>query len=187
MPIVTTTAMIALVLTTCASAQAQQPGQVDFGIFSPPASGGEFVEVNLSSNIISVAAHFLPKEEAEISKLLSGLHHIRVNVIGLDDQNRADITNRIQKVRTTLAAQGWERIVNVQEKSEDVGIYMKMHDKDTIAGLTVVVLDGKKEAVFVNIVGNIKADQLAVLGERLHIDPLKKIGRGLHKENASAK
>jgi hypothetical protein len=38
-------------------------------------------------------------------------------------------------------------------------------------------LDGKQQAIFVNIVGDIKPEQLALLGDRLHIEPLKKIGQ----------
>jgi hypothetical protein len=120
----------------------------------------------------------VPRHEAEIAELLSGLHHVRVNVVGLDDENRDEMAKRIQKVRTTLAAQGWERIVTAQKQTEDVGIYVKTHGKDAIAGLAVVVMEGTKEAVFVNIVGNIKPEQIAMVGERLNIDPLKKMGHG---------
>jgi hypothetical protein len=39
--------------------------------------------------------------------------------------------------------------------------------------LVVTVLDaGKREAVFVNVVGAIKAEQLSALGQRLNIEPL---------------
>ena len=38
-------------------------GYVDFGKFSPPASGGEFVEVHIKSNLISMAARLVEKSE----------------------------------------------------------------------------------------------------------------------------
>jgi hypothetical protein len=44
-----------------------------------------------------------------------------------------------------------------------------------------MALDGNKEAVFVNVVGDIKPDQLSMLGDRLHIDPLKKLGKPQEK------
>jgi hypothetical protein len=62
-----------------------------------------------------------------------------------------------------------------------VGIYLKTHDNGNVQGLVVIALDGKKEAVFVNVVGDIKPDQLSTLGDRLHIDPLKKLGRSEEK------
>jgi hypothetical protein len=40
--------------------------------------------------------------------------------------------------------------------------------------------------VFVNVVGDIKPEQLAMLGEKFHIDPLKEIGNTTQKpENKS--
>ena len=180
-PILIATAILTFALSVSRAAETPEPGHVDFGTFSR-AAGGEFVEVNLSGAVLSLAARFVPKEEADVAKLVSGLQEVRVNVIGLNDENRDEITNRIQRIRTTLAEQGWERIVSVQDKADDVGIYLKTLGKDAIAGLTIVVMDGKKEAVFVNIVGNIKVEQLAVLGDRLNIDPLKKIGRRAEKQ-----
>jgi len=35
--------------------------------------------------------------------------------------------------------------------------------------------------VFINVLGDIKPEQLALLGDRLHIDPLKKIARPSEK------
>src|SRR5947207_116168 len=46
----------------------------------------------------------------------------------------------------------------------------------------VEVTEAERQAVFVNVVGNIKPEQLALLGEKLHIDPLKKIGKATHKD-----
>ena len=181
------TAILALAPSTRAGAEAQEPGQVDFGTFSRSESGGEFVEVNLQGGILSMAARLVPKEEREIAKLLGGLHQVRVNVIGLDDANREQVKQQVEKIKGTLAAQGWERIVTAQKKAEDVGIYLKTLGKEAIAGLTVIVTDGKKEAVFVNIVGDIKVEQLATLGERLNIEPLRKIGGGDRNEKTPAK
>ena len=51
----------------------------------------------------------------------------------------------------------------------------------------MVVIDGGKQAVFVNVVGDIKPEQLSMLGETLHIDPLKKLGLPEKKEPAPEK
>ena len=80
------------------------------------------------------------------------------------------------KLRKDLSGKGWERIVAAQQKDKDVGIYLKISDKSEVQGLAAVVTDGDEHAVFVNVVGDIKPEQLALLGEKLHIDPLKKIG-----------
>jgi Na+-translocating ferredoxin:NAD+ oxidoreductase RnfG subunit len=161
------------------------PGQIDFGTFSPSSSGGEFVEVNITSSLISLATRFVEKEDADVAKLLKGLQGVRVNVIGLDDTNRKEITDRVSQVRKQLDGKGWERIVTAQKEHQDVSVYLKTANKDTVQGLAVVVVDGGKQAVFVNVVGDIKPEQLAMLGDKLHIDPLKKIGEVTEKESAA--
>lgn len=158
-----------------ARAENLPPGQVDFGAFTPPSGGGQFVEVNITSSLISMVSKFVEKEDADIAKVLNGLHQIRVNVIGLDDANRPEIAKRAQKVRKELDGKGWERIVTAQQKNQDVSVYLKTREKDTVEGLVIVVMDGTKQAVFVNIVGDIKPEQLAMVADKFHLEPLKKI------------
>jgi len=182
LPCLLGTAVLPLVLAAPAFGEALPPGQVDFGSFTAPSGGGEFVEVNVTSSIITLATKFLEKDQPDVAKVLQGLHLVRVNVVGLNEENRPDMQARVQGIRKDLEAKGWERIVKVQEKDQDVGVYLKTQNKDTVQGLVVVVLDGNKEAVFVNVVGDIKPEQLAMLGEKLHIDPLKKIGKEVEKK-----
>jgi hypothetical protein len=162
------------------------PGQVDFGTFAGPSSGGEFVEVNVTSSLISLAASFVEKDEPDVAQLLKGLQLVHVNVIGMNDDNKADLTARAQKIRKELEEKGWEKVVTAQDRGQDVGIYLKTHSQGNVQGLVVVALDGKKEAVFVNVVGDIKPEQLSTLGDRLHIDPLKKMGHTQQKAHEKA-
>jgi hypothetical protein len=99
-----------------------------------------------------------------------------VNVVGIDDANREELTKKAQKVRTDLSTQGWERIVTAQKEGQDVSVYLKMDKDSAIQGVTVLVIEGSKHAVFANVVGDIKPEQLAMLGEKLNIEPLKNIG-----------
>jgi len=162
-------------------------GQVDFGKFSPPGAGGEFVEINLSSSLITLASRLVGKDEPEVAQLLNGLQLVRVTVIGLDDDNRAELQARAQRIRKELDGKGWERIVTAQKEGQEVGVYLKTRNKDTVEGLAVVVMEGERQAVFINIVGEIKPEQLAMLGEKLHIDPLKKAGRATEKAEKAEK
>jgi hypothetical protein len=157
-------------------AETPAPGYFDFGKFSPPPSGGEFVEVDLKDSLISMAARLGEKSEPEVSGLLRGLQAVRVNVIGLTDENRAEMQERVKTIRSQLEARGWQRIVTAQNKGEDVGIYLKTRGAETVQGLVITVLDGKKEAVFVNIVGDLKPENLATIGQKFNIEPLKKLG-----------
>ena len=46
----------------------------------------------------------------------------------------------------------------------------------------MTVIESNREAVFINIVGNIKPEKIAVIGERFNIEPLKKIGQAVEKK-----
>ncbi len=156
-------------------------GQVDFGPFNPPSGGGEYVEVHLSDNLLAMAARLVGREEPDLEELIRGLRGIRVHVVGLNNQNREEITRRIERVRSGLAAEGWERVVSVQSGQEDVGVHLKTRGEEAIEGLVVTVIEGGGRAVFVNVVGELRPERLAELGERLGIAPLKEIGRKLHR------
>ncbi|HEV2211133.1 MAG TPA: DUF4252 domain-containing protein [Verrucomicrobiae bacterium] len=175
MPFAVGTALLSLALTFNGRAGGLPAGQVDFGTFTPPSGGAQFVEVNLTSNLISLAAKLVEKQEPDVAQLLNGLQMVSVHVIGLTDENRDDIKDRMEKTRKELLTKGWDRIVAARQEGKDVGIYLKTQNKDTVQGLVVTVLDGNEHAVFINIVGDIKPEKLALLGERLHIDPLKNL------------
>ncbi len=169
-------------LATAAQDDQALAGYVDFGKLTAPASGGEFVEVRISSNLIGMAARLVEKSEPEIGEVIRGLKLIRVNVIGLTDENRTQVQERVKAIRGQLDGQKWERVVIAQEKDSDVGVYMKMQGEEAVEGIVVTVLDGNKEAVLVNIVGNIRPDKIALIGERFNLEPLKEIGEKMPKK-----
>ena len=175
-PTILGTITISAMMASRAWADTLPAGQVDFGSFAPKNSNTEFVEVNISSSLISMAARFIEKSEPEVAKVLNGLQLVHVNVIGVSDENRADLEAKAQKIRGQLEGHGWERVVMAQQQDQNVAVYLKTENKDTVQGIVVTVMEGNKQAVFVNVVGNIKPEQLAMVGERLHIEPLKKLG-----------
>src|SRR4030095_4758710 len=106
---------ITFTLLPVALSSGAEPGQVDFGNFTPPKAGGEFVEVNIPPNLIALAAKFVEKQEPDVAKLLAGIKQVRVNVVGLDEDNREDFQKKAQRVRSDLSGKGWERIVTAQK------------------------------------------------------------------------
>ncbi len=182
MPVIVGTATLCAVAAAALGAEGLPPGQVDFGAFSPPKGDGDYVEINVPLGLINLAARLVVKDQPEAAKVLSGLKLVRLNVIGLDADNRAELHQRAEKIRADLAGKGWEKIVTAQQHGQDATILLKMDDKGGIQGLVAVVLDGKKDhAVFANVVGDIRPEQLAMLGERLHIEQLKKLGNAGQK------
>jgi hypothetical protein len=148
-----------------------EPGKIDFGKFTP-SPGAQFVEVNIKSNLISLVAK-LVNNEPELKDTLTGLKEIKVNVLELNQSSKDEILQRMQAVRADLDTKGWDRVVTVQQEKNDVSISLKMNG-DAVEGIVVTVFDGR-QAVFVNVVGDIKPEKLALLGERFDIEPLKKL------------
>ena len=160
-------------------ALAREPGYVDFGKLVAPAKG-EYVDVTLGKGMLKLAGVIAKCKDREAAELISGLTSVRVNVVGLDDSNRSATTDRITALRQELARDGWEQVVVARgKKQDDVAIFMKQRDGEVIEGIVVTVIDErKKEAVYVNVVGHIKADSLAVIGEHLDIPQLRPIEKG---------
>ncbi len=163
-----------VVAANAAEDKALPPGRIDFGKFSPSASG-QFVDINLNSAMISFASRLAGKGDPEAGKLLASLNSIRVNVVGIDDHNSAEVKDRMNFIRKQLDNAGWERIVTVQEKKDDVEIYTKMQTDEVVEGIVITVMSGKKEAVFINVVGDIRPEQLAGVAEQLNIAQLKRV------------
>jgi len=156
------------------------PGQVDFGKFTPPGDGGQFVEVQVNSNLLSLAAQVVEKQQPDAAKLLRSVQLVHVNVVGLTDGNRAELEKRVRQIRHDLDAQGWDHNVSVQGKDgQDVGIYTKTRGGEALAGLAITVIQPREQVVLINIVGDIRPEQVAALGDKLDIKPLKDVGAAL--------
>jgi len=157
-------------------------GQVDFGKFTPAGDGGQLVEIQINSNLLSLAAQTVEKQQPDAARLLRNVQLVRVNVIGLTDENRAEMEKRVRQIHHDLDAQGWDHNVVVQEKNgKDVGVYTKTRGGEALAGLAITVINPKDSVVLINIVGDIRPEQVAVLGEKLDVEPLKDVGAALNE------
>lgn len=161
---------------TTTTSRAAGNGRVDFKNFLP-AAVGEVVEIDIHPGLMKFAAKLAGKQEPEAAELLSKIQHVKVNVVHLDDTNRADAVAKITAVRAKLEAEGWMRTVSVRDtkKGEDVMIFIQQTSDDAITGVVVTVIENKKQAVFVNVVGDIRAEQLASLGAQFNIKPLREL------------
>ena len=179
-------ATLSLALFTFSRAADSEPGYFDLGQVTP-SEKGEFVEVNLSPGLLKFAAKIAAANDPEAAVVIGNLRRVCVNVVGLDDRNRAGAVERIEAIRRKLASEGWTRIVTVREKDggDNVDVHVKQNADDSLAGLVATVIDRKGEAVLVNIVGNITAEQLGVVAEKFDLDPLRKVHAKLaHKDKA---
>jgi len=167
---------LSLALATAAFAADKEPGAIDIGQLMPSAKG-EFVEVNLSPAMLKFAAKLAARKEPDAAELVGNLKSIRVSVVSMDDSNRAATTEQIESVRRKLEAAGWTKMVTVREKEggDNVNVHVLQRGEESIDGLVVTVIDHQGQAVFVNIVGNINADQIAKIADKYDIDALKHV------------
>lgn len=164
---------VALLITSVHAASPE--GYVDFGSFDQ-VGADPYVEVDINHALLKLAAGLAKFEDPEIAEILSRLEHVHVNVIGLDDRNHDEATGRIEGIRAALDEQGWARIVTVREQAGDnVAVFIKQADDESIQGLVVTVIGGNGEAVLVNVVGDVRLEQIARLGQRLNLDPLREL------------
>ncbi len=155
-------------------------GAVDLGPLTPPAAGGQWVEVNVRSNLLAMAARLVAREEPDLAEMIRGIQAVRVHVVGLDDANRAAVKQQVLDVRQKLTGrEGWEPVVTVREAEQDVAVFLKLRGDEAVEGLVVTVLEGDREAILVNVAGDVRPDKLAELGEKLGLHPLKEAGRKL--------
>lgn len=167
-------AACALAAVSVSTATAVEPGYVDFGKLVSSAKGQK-VEITLGKGLLKFASFIAGRHDPDAGALIAGLNTVRVNVLGLDDSNREAVASHVRTVRERLTGDGWQRIVAVQGKrEEDVAIFVKQVGEETVDGLVVTVVDDrKKEAVLINITGQIKAEQIAAVGEHLKIEHLQ--------------
>ena len=142
-----------------------QPGYVDFGELA--ADYGEpRVMVDISESLLKLASamkHDDPVAEAALQDIES----VRVHVYDTAGDVAA-AAQRMQDVSKVLGDLDWEQIVRVRESGKKVDVYVK-HSEDVIHGLTVMKVDGE-EAVFVNVLGDIKPSELSMVMTRVNMD-----------------
>ena len=166
----------AFATTSFAASTNNEPGFIDIASFMPAAKG-EYVEVNLTPGLLKFVAKLAAHEDAEAAELIGSLKRVRVNVVKLDDANRADTIAKIDGARRQLESAGWTQVVTVREHNDgdNVDVHVKQNADDSIEGLVVTVIDPRGEAVFVNLVGNIRAEQLTKIADKLDIPSLNKV------------
>lgn len=165
----------AVMLPSKVSGASPEAGAVDFGAFPGADSAARLVDVEVGANLITLAARLTEKSEPDVAGVLKGLKAIRVHVVGLNAANRVEMEKKVAGVRAQLEGKGWERVVMAKNEGEDVGVYLKTRGGESIQGVVVTVIKPGEEAVMVNVVGEIRPEQLVMVGERFHIEPLKKL------------
>ena len=102
---------------------------------------------------------------------------MRVRVYeGIADGGEAELLKFVEDTSRTLERDGWKSVVRVNEDGERVRIFVKLAaggaNAGTFEGLTVMVVDtgGSDEAVFINVAGAIRPEQLGRVASQFGMD-----------------
>jgi len=175
-----------LVLALCAAASAQSdmakglrdhPGFVDFRKMDISGGKEPKVEVNLKGSLLGLAARIASDEEPELSSTLMSLEGIRVEVYDAEDRSPDTYSQKLAETAKSLETKGWETIVRVNDKGDQVYIAVKADNADgsKIVGLVVLAAEEDDEIVLVNIVGNIDMNEIWRVGREFDINHLDSV------------
>lgn len=150
-----------------ASATAQAQGEFSFGEI-PGLDVEPTVEIDLNPAMMGVLGAAAQGADPQAASALAGITSVRVYVYeGIGDGLQA-VLAFVDKTSAALEGAGWHAAVRVREQGEQVRVYMKPSAPTagvaagTLDGITVMVTDSGAgdEAVFVNIAGKIRPEQL---------------------------
>ncbi|MEM7363783.1 MAG: DUF4252 domain-containing protein [Pseudomonadota bacterium] len=150
------------------------PGYVNLGDLTE-AYGEPKVMVNLSRSLLRLMGAF-SGDDPVARELLRELEGVHINVYDTGGEMEPAMAH-LDEVKSSLVASGWEPIVQVREDGERMMVYIRLaytersggEIEESVEGLTVVGLSDD-EAVFINIVGNIRPDRLGDVMEQFDMD-----------------
>ncbi len=162
-----------LFLAPQASAQVQDArGFVDITQVESWFSDEPTIEVNIRGALLNLVAEASRFEDPELADMLRRLKAIQVRGFDLSGVND-DLLRRSGDLGRSLESKGWETIVRVRDDGDYVQMYL-LADGDVIEGMVVLAVDEyDDEAMFVNIVGEIRPDQIGRIGRKFNIGALE--------------
>jgi hypothetical protein len=149
----------------------KERGYVDFNNLES-VYGEPKVMVNLNKTMLGFISK-INMSDPDASELISKLKAVRVQIYNMADNDQPAL-DLIAKVSKDIKAKNWLPIVTVNDDDEKVRVFTKITD-DVMDGLVVMVINNseereEREAVFINIVGEIDPAQINKVTESLNID-----------------
>lgn len=166
--------LFGFLVATAPLAVAAPPGQLQLPNFdSLTNKATQSVNITLDPSLLGLAAGFLDSgkpEDAATKEIVSGLQGIYVRSYKFDKDFAYPVAD-VDMVRKQLTAPGWQRLVQVRDKSQaNVDIYLSV-DQGRANGLAIISSQ-PREFTIVNIVGSIDLQKLHRLEGKLGVPKL---------------
>ncbi len=160
------TALMALPVMAQEDALKDYPGYVDFGELSA-VFGEPSVQISVGESLLGLVSSLSASEDPEAAELFNRLNGVRVSVFETDSMADGAV-DLVKDVSSRLSDRGWEAVVTVNSKDEQVRVFMMIND-DQVEGITVMAIE-ETEAVFVNVIGSINPEELGKVMENFDIE-----------------
>lgn len=177
----------ALLLAFAAALAAAQQPRLRLDLPAVAARATEVNDVTLDGAVLHLGMAFLDHDDSlnrSDREALSQLQGIYVKTFEFDHDAAVSDAD-LAPIREQLKSAGWTRIVSVHssrhgQSAEDDEVYICTASAGTISGMAIISREGH-ELDLVNIVGNIRPDQIAALGGHLGIPMLDFSGKDKSK------
>jgi len=153
------------VLASCAVAQ-EPDLRLQFDWSKLAAKAVEKVDLSLEGPMLEMASKFLSGDktqgdEAKIKQMVQGLKGVYVKTFTFDKEGQYSDAD-VSALRSQLRPPEWTNILDVQEKHESTGIYLRTNGKQ-FGGFALVSAE-PKELTVIQIIGPIDPSMLSDLG-----------------------
>lgn len=160
--------IIATATMVMSSGLAQAQGYFDFGQV-PGLSREPKVQIDLNPAMLGFVREAARVAEPDAAAAIDGLQGVRVRVYEIEDDAQP-VLAFIDEASARLEAEGWQRMVYVQDQRSRVRVYVSFEDT-RMSGMTVMVAEeGGGEAVFINLLGELDPTKIGQAAAALGVN-----------------
>jgi hypothetical protein len=134
-----------------------------------PGLGEPNVQIDLDPAMLGLVTEATKPSNPQAADAIASIKGVRVLVYEDIEDHLEAVRTYVDETSRKLERDGWRRTVYIRDGDENVRVYVKLGDPataakpqaaGTVAGMTVMVIDGDSEAVFINVTGPIDPAEL---------------------------
>lgn len=165
------------------TANAQQdlsgdPGFVDFSQQQTFDDKDVEIQISVKDPLIKLVAEATRESDPALADVLGQLKAVEVNVYNVTQARRDAVRGEIDRQARQLEKGGWTEAIAIRIRGATGHVFLRFVDEKPVGLAAMYLDDGKGDAVFVNIVGQIDAAQVGRLASKFKLDLLGEALRG---------